>query len=104
MMNYTLVFHEKVETDLNEAYNWYEDKQEGLGERFLTELAECYHLLESHPEYYSIVVKKYRRIVLKRFLYVIVFEIAADIVFVYAVFHTNRNPKEILKRKKTDQR
>ena len=34
-MNYTLDFHEDVESDYQEAYTWYENAKEGLGERFL---------------------------------------------------------------------
>jgi hypothetical protein len=34
-MNYRLDFHEDVAIDSQEAYEWYEKKMEGLGERFL---------------------------------------------------------------------
>jgi plasmid stabilization system protein ParE len=99
-MNYSLVFHTYVEADLAEAFNWYEDKQNGLGERFLNELVFCYNLIESNPELCGRVSKSYRKISLRHFPYIIVFEIADDHVLVYAVFHTSRNPKEIEKRKK----
>ena len=98
-MKYTLVFHTATEGDISDAYNWYEDKQEGLGERFLTELSTCYYQLETHPEYYSSVVKKYRRITLRHFPYIIAFEIVNDTVFVYADFHNRRHQREIVRRK-----
>jgi plasmid stabilization system protein ParE len=91
-MNYSLVFHTHVQTDLSDAYHWYENRQEGLGERFLS---------ETHPEFYGKATKSYRRIVLRHFPYIIAFEIVNDSIFIYAVFHTSRNPREILKRKKT---
>lgn len=100
-MKYTLIFHTYTEVDISNGYNWYEDKQEGLGERFLMELATCYYQLETHPEYYGSVVKNYRRITLKHFPYIIAFEIVNDKVFVYAVFHTRRNQREIVRRKKS---
>ena len=99
-MNYTLIFHDLVEADLDAAYEWYENKQEGLGERFLIELVACYAQLEIHPEYYSKAGKTVRKILLKHFPYIVVFEIIKDTVFVYTVLHTSRNPREIRKRMK----
>ncbi len=100
-MNYNLIFNSQVETDVGEAYIWYEARQEGLGERFLEELVICYNQLEVHPGYYGSVVKNYRRVTLRHFPYIIAFEIVANKVFVYAVFHSSRNQKAILKRKRS---
>src|SRR4051812_48587655 len=99
-MAYDLVFHTEVETDVSEAYNWYEDKEEGLGERFLIELVGCYKKLQDHPEFYSKSSKHYRKLIVNYFPYLIAYEVGKNKVSVYAVFHTSRNPKEILKRKK----
>ena len=99
-MSYALVFHTHVETDLSDAYHWYENEQKGLGERFLAEQIACYHQLETHPEFYGKATKNYSRIVLRHFPYIIAFEIVADTVFAYAVFHSSRNPRGLLKRKK----
>ena len=100
-MNYSLIFNSQVETDVGDAYIWYEARQEGLGERFLKELAGCYTQLEINPGYYGSVVKSFRRVTLKRFPYIIAFEIISNKVFVYAVFHSSRNQKAILKRKRS---
>jgi len=97
-MRYQLAFHNQVKSDIKDAYDWYEDKQVGLGERFMFELFTCYAKLEIHPEYYSRSGKTLRKILLSHFPYVVAFEIKNDAVFVYAVFHTSRNPKEISKR------
>lgn len=76
-----------------EAYKWYEEQKTGLGEEFLKELDSRYNKLESHPEYYGKIKKSFRQISLKRFQYVVVFEILKNEVIVFAVFHTKRNPK-----------
>jgi hypothetical protein len=34
-MSYTYRLHPLTKQDYDEAYEWYEDKQKGLGERFL---------------------------------------------------------------------
>lgn len=41
-MKFTLIFHPHIEDDINEAYNWYEDKQEGTGELFLSDIEIAY--------------------------------------------------------------
>lgn len=76
-----------------EAYNWYEEQRQGLGEEFIKELDNCFDKLQSHPEYFGKIKKNFRQMSLKRFPYVIVFEIIKKEVVVFAVFHTKRNPK-----------
>jgi len=100
-MNYTLILHPLAEEDISEAYNWYEDKLGGLGERFLAELVVCYTKLESHPERYGKSGRSFRKIILNHFPYSVVYEIAQKRVIVYAVFHFSRNPKQVSKRKST---
>lgn len=75
------------------AYDWYEAQKPGLGEEFIKELDTCYDKLQSHSEYFGKVKKNFRQAVLKRFPYVIVYEIIKNEVVVFAVFHTRRNPK-----------
>jgi toxin ParE1/3/4 len=100
-MQYNLILHSNVESDVSEAYNWYENKQSGLGERFLTELVFCYIKLESYPDFFSKKTKYYRRLILNHFPYIIAYEIKNESVFVYAVFHTSRSTREIAKRRNT---
>jgi toxin ParE1/3/4 len=58
-----------------DAYDWYEEQRQGLGEMFLTELDTCYKKLQSNPFSNSKIKKNYRQIVLNHFPYVIVYEI-----------------------------
>ena len=76
-----------------EAYDWYEEQRQGLGEEFIKELDSRFDKLQSHPEYFGKIKKNFRQISLKRFPYVIVFEIIKNEVVVFAVFHTKRNQK-----------
>jgi hypothetical protein len=76
-----------------EAFDWYELQKTGLGEEFLDELDKLYHKLETHPEYFGKVKRSFRQAALKRFPFVIVFEIIKTEVVVFAVFHTSRNPR-----------
>ncbi|HEY4148475.1 MAG TPA: type II toxin-antitoxin system RelE/ParE family toxin [Chitinophagaceae bacterium] len=98
-MSYKLLIKPGAEEDIDHAYNWYEDQQIGLGETFLDELSTYYKKLQQRPAIFSKLNPYYRQAALKRFPYVIVFEIIKREVIVYAVFHTSRNPQNKLRRK-----
>ncbi len=75
------------------AFDWYEQQSKGLGEVFLSELNSCYKKIEAQPAFYSKTEKNFRQLRLKRFPYVVVYEILKSEVVVFAVFHTSRNTK-----------
>ena len=47
---YRYIFHEAVKADYDEAYIWYEEKLEGLGERFLAALRSKLDEITKRPE------------------------------------------------------
>jgi hypothetical protein len=72
---YPLIIKPKAIEMAKDAYEWYNEQQEGLGDLFLTELESCYDKLESWPTAYNKIKRNYRQLVLHTFPYVIVFEI-----------------------------
>lgn len=76
---------------MQDAYIWYEKQREGLGEEFLKELDTFFNKIKTHPEHFSKIKKSIRQVALKRFPYVIVFELINEEVVVFAVFHTKRS-------------
>jgi hypothetical protein len=95
---YQLVIKPRAIEMAKEAYDWYEEHQEGLGDSFLLELERCYDKIESLPALYAKINKNFRQIILRTFPYVVVFEILKNDVVVYAVFHTSRNPRKKFKK------
>ena len=49
-MSYTYRLHPLTKQDYDEAYEWYEDKQKGLGERFLKAVRKKIEEIVLHPE------------------------------------------------------
>ena len=90
---YSLIIKPRAIIMTKDAYDWYELQRPGLGEEFLDELDGMYHKLETHPSYFGKVKKNFRQAALKRFPFVIVYEIIKTEVIVFAVFHTSRNPR-----------
>lgn len=95
-----LVIKEEAARETIEAFLWYETKSRGLGESFLSELEECYNKVTQNPEAFQKQYKDFRHAQLKRFPFVIIFEIETESVLIYKVFHTSRNPRLRYRKKR----
>ena len=76
-MAYDLIIREEANEEVVHAYLYYEETQEGLGERFLEELAARYQDIAENPHYYGFIDDKkiIRDIKIRHFPYQIIFEI-----------------------------
>ena len=95
---YTLLLKPNAIEMAKDAYQWYEERQTGLGDLFLAELENCYDKLEVWPTSYNKIKKNFRQILLRKFPYVLVYEIINHDVVIYAVFHTSRSPRKKFKK------
>lgn len=92
-MDFNLELHELAEAELWEAVDWYDSKKNRLGKLFARELQEIMQSIRKHPTRFPKIHKEIRKAVLKKFPYVVIYEILNDTVFVLSIFHTSRNPK-----------
>ena len=95
-MNYTFRLHPQANEDLANAYAWYEDKQVGLGERFLEKVHNKIGEVLQHPGWYGSKKKGYREtIISKRFPHLIVYKInhRKKEILIGSIFHASRDPK-----------
>ncbi len=74
-MSFPLVFKEEAQRDISEAYKWYESKLTNLGDSFLSELESYVSTIEREPQIFQVRKANRRYCPLKRFPYVIVYEI-----------------------------
>lgn len=96
MPEYKVVFHDSVNQDYFEAYAWYENIQEGLGERFLATVRSKLLAIAANPEYFSeSSIKGYREAVVDKFPFVVVYRIYAEKqeIFVCSVHHERKHPR-----------
>jgi plasmid stabilization system protein ParE len=89
-----LVLTPPAQRDLEEAREWYEARSEGLGERFLGNVEDCFRRIQSMPEMHQCVFETYRRALVRTFPYSIFYEFADETVTVYAVFHNSQDPNK----------
>jgi len=102
-MTFNVFIKAEAHEDAVTAFLYYEEKQYGLGEKFLNSLHNKYSDISLHPYNYSFIdedpLKVLRDVRLRSFPYVIVFEIVNMDVIVYAVHHFKRNPFQKLHSK-----
>ncbi len=92
-MRYRLIIRPEAETELAEAYDWYERRVPGLGADLLTAVDTAVDAILSNPLQYPAVYQSVRRVLTRRFPYQVLFLVEGDVVTVIAVFHGARDPK-----------
>ena len=93
----------EAELEAAEAAAWYDDCRAGLGDEFLSDIADATARITSEPDMFSRLesyggVRDIRRCVLRRFPYLVVFARFPDEALVVAVAHTRRRPLYWLER------
>jgi hypothetical protein len=85
----------QAEDELSEAYDWYNEKQDGLGDKLFDEVNYYLTLIETSPFHFPARYdQELRTTALKIFPYLIIYWIDEpnNKVFVTSIFHTSRNP------------
>ncbi len=92
-MIYELIVRPEAEKDLTEAYQWYEERLEGLGQGFLVCVDAAISLIKRNPKLFSVVHgDNIRRALIHRFPYGIFYVLEEARIVVLAIFHASRNP------------
>ncbi len=89
-----VVFTPEADDEIAESYNWYEDREPGLGEDFLRCIEACIHGIQRHPKMYPVAMDEYRRAPIRRFPFEIFYEAVSDALTIYSVFHCSQDPQK----------
>lgn len=91
---YRTIFSSKAQKEIAESWNWYEDRQLGLGDRFLKEITNNIRKIEQTPIRFPVRFKSYRETPVPVFPFLIIYRIneKKKIIRIVSVFHTSRNP------------
>ena len=90
-MAHDLILAPEAETDVVEAYEWYEARRRGLGEEFLSCVDAALSGISRTPDLHAIAFANYRRALVRRFPYAVFYEVVDELVTVYGVLHTARD-------------
>ncbi len=92
-MTYRIAFGSKVETDLAESYDYYEQQLDGLGSEFLLSVEATLYQIERNPLQFQKVYKTKRKANLKRFPFGIFYMVSKQTILILAVIHLTRDPQ-----------
>lgn len=87
-----ITFRKEAEKDIEEVYEWYELKRDGLGEEFLSSLDDVLSKISFKPKIYPTVTNNIRRAFLNRFPFGVFYIEKTDSVIVFAVMHARKSP------------
>ena len=88
-MKYPHEIKEEAELEILEAYFYYEEKQKGLGEKFLAQVQKYINRICENPLSFSSKDSLYRAAFIKKFPFLIIYEFYQNTVIVYSVFRVN---------------
>jgi plasmid stabilization system protein ParE len=93
-MNHNLIIQPEAEDDIQNGFEWYESQNPGLGSEFVRAVDVCLSGIGRQPLAYQVIYKQLRRVLIRRFPYVILYVFDQDTVCVFACFHAKRDPKQ----------
>ena len=91
-MSLRVGFLPEAASDMEAAFWWYEQQQSGLGQEFLKNLDVAFREAADRPLSFPLVVRRTRKVVVRRFPYLVFFAVEGERVLVTGVFHAHRDP------------
>jgi len=89
-MKYT--FHPDAELELEDAINYYEERQNGLGYDFSFEVYSTIKRIVNNPKAWTILGDDIRRCMTNRFPYGIIYSEQDNEIYILAVMNLRRHP------------
>ena len=90
-MSLPLNFHPLVAGELDADYQWYEQRQAGLGKEFLDEVGRVLAEIGANPARFGFAERDIRAGLLNRFPFAIYYRVGASRIRVLAIYHTSRD-------------
>lgn len=92
-MNQSVHVRPEAESELREAWSWYESQREGLGDEFLMCVEAAIASAARSPEMNAPIHHNVRRMWTRRFPYGVFYVFEPQGITVLAVFHASRDPQ-----------
>ena len=87
-----LVLSPEAEADALSAFRFYEERREGLGERFRDHVGLALTRVQNNPEEAPVIYRDLRRKLVQRFPYMVLYRLYPGLLYVVAVMHARQNP------------
>jgi len=95
-----IIFDPDAQSEFFDAIQYYEESKKGLGKRYRIHIEFAIKSISEAPFRYRTLHHPFRKFLLKKFPYSIIYTIEPDHIRIMAVAHTKRKPGYWLNRKK----
>ena len=85
-------YHPKAADEYDEAIDYYEDCQTGLGKQLTQEIDASIKLILAFPTAWTLLEGEVRRILIRRFPFGLLYISRDEEIYILAVMNLNRNP------------
>ena len=85
-------FHPDVAKEIKSSYQQYQNQADGLGKDYLSELESSFQTIQELPNTWPKFKKEFRRFLLSKFPFSVIYQSNENTVFVVAVMHNSRKP------------
>lgn len=99
MSTYKLGIHENALYELKEASDYYNQKKTGLGFEFEEEVFSLFNVVKRSPLMFPVKFAGMHEVVVKRFPFVINYEVIGKEIIILSVFHVKQHPSKKVKTK-----
>lgn len=89
---------DEAAAELDDAFNYYQHLQLGLGNKFISRFKEASELIQIFPRGWQQLSTQLRRTLIKGFPYGIIYYLIADEIIVVAIANLNQKPKSLERR------
>lgn len=86
-------FSNEAEADFDKSYQYYYLENPKVAESFLRQINLGLDRIKQNPYFYQVIHKEIRKYVIRKFPFIIYYQIASSVIKVVAFFHTSRNPE-----------
>ena len=81
-----------AQSELEEAYTYYEAQRQGLGAHFLDEILRVIKNIQAHPKAWPRFSDRTRRCLASKFPYAVIYQLRENMILIVAVAHLHRKP------------
>jgi plasmid stabilization system protein ParE len=91
-------FHELAEKELINSRDYYDNLIFGLGKKFILEVEHVIERIKNNPSAFPQYFEKFRKALLRKFPYSIIYKDDGLKIFILAIAHQKRRPKYFVRR------
>jgi plasmid stabilization system protein ParE len=90
-----VLFTAAAQADVEEALDWYRARAPAAATRFRDALRGVVARIAENPKQFPILSHQTRRVILRRFPYVVIFRETRGLAYIVGVFHASRDLRKL---------